>query len=345
MSLDITGKYRYPEPRPTWLDLTDEPILEPQMAIVDAHHHLWEQEGNQYLLNELEADLAVGHRVVATVCVEAKYHYKHDGPEHLRCTGETGQFKAIRESASSRKLKTDIARGVVAFADLTLGKEVKATLDAHRNILGEQFKGIRHSIARDENFPNGIVIRPAVADLLLRSDYQQGLRELKRQGLVYDAMLYHQQIPQLSKMAEINPNLQVVLNHYGCMLGIGVYRSRSRECFDEWKRDILELAERDNVAIKLGGLGMIITGANWHNREKPPSSEELAQAWKPYFDTCLNAFGPDRCLFESNFPVDKGMYSYKIFWNACKRLAHGLSPDEKSRIFFGTANEIYSLQL
>lgn len=344
MSLDITGKYRYPTPKPEWLEQHQEEILEPNLPIVDSHHHLWEQEGHPYLLEELSKDLKSGHNIIATMCVEAKYHYKVDGPEHLRCTGETEAFSLIRQASLQTGIATEVCQGVIGFCDLRLGQQrVREVIAKHRDSLGHRLKGIRHSVARDENFPEGVVIRPAPGHLLSDDEYQTGLKELENHGLVYEAMLYHQQIPELTSMARRNSDLQIVLNHYGCILGVGMYRGKEKENFTQWQRDIRELSKNINVKIKLGGLGMIVCGPTWHERELPPSSEELSEAWRPYYQTCIEAFGPDRCMFESNFPVDKAMYSYPVFWNACKRLSVNLSASEKTALFSGTAQTVYTL--
>jgi predicted TIM-barrel fold metal-dependent hydrolase len=100
-----------------------------------------------------------------------------------------------------------------------------------------------------------------------------------------------------------------------------------------------------NVVVKLGGMAMRINGWDFHTKAEPPSSEELATAWKPYVETCIEAFGANRCMFESNFPVDKGSYGYQAFWNACKILAKGASAAEKADLFSGTAARFYRLEL
>ncbi len=344
MGLEVVGRYRYPSPAPQWLDLHHEEIIEPDRAIVDAHHHLWQEPGNPYLLDAFAADLATAHRIGATVFVQAHFGYHPSGPEELRPVGETEKVVAIARTARSANHPTDIAAGIVGFADLTLGERVEAVLEAHEAAASGRFRGIRHSVARDSNFPDGIVLRPAPANMLSDARYRAGLSAVAARGLSYDAMLYHEQIPELTTLARALPGLQIVLDHLGCVIGVGPYRGREDETFARWRADIAELATCPNVSVKLGGLGMVIGGATWHENERPPTSAELAQAWRPQIESCIELFGPARCMFESNFPVDKGMFSYAVLWNAFKRLTFNASEDEKDALFRGTASRVYRLE-
>lgn len=343
MGLDVTGRYRYPAPDPAWLDQLVEEVIEPELPIIDAHHHLWEEGGAPYLLPEITADVGDGHNVTATVFVQAHYGYRTSGPAHLAPVGETEKVVAIAAAAGRAGCATRIAAGMVAFADLTLGDAVADVLDAHLAASDGRLRGVRHSVSRDPHFPDGIVIRPAPAGLLADLVYRRSLATVAAYGLSYDAMLYHAQLPELVAATKAVPELPIVLDHLGCILGVGYYEGREQETFARWRRDMAELAACPNVSVKIGGFGMIVCGARWHERERPPSSRELADAWRPYVDTCLELFGPARCMFESNFPVDKAMYSYRTLWNAFKRLAGGLSAAEKALLFSGTATSVYRL--
>ncbi|MGE0502016.1 MAG: amidohydrolase [Rhizobiaceae bacterium] len=343
MSLDITGHYRYPSPRPDWLSKASEEILDPDLPIVDPHHHLWTQDGNRYLLDEFADDLGSGHRIEATVFVQAHYGYRDRGPEELKAVGETEKVAAIATEAGQRGIPTAIAAGIVGFADLMLGDRVEDVIRAHVAAGEGRFRGVRHSVSRDTNFPQGIVLRPAPAGMLGDSAYRAGMARVAALGLSYDCMLYHQQIPELVRAARAVPELPIVLDHLGCLIGVGPYRGREAETLATWRRDIAELATCPNVSVKIGGLGMIICGPTWHERDNPPSSEELAEAWRPMIETAIGLFGVDRCMFESNFPVDKAMYSYAVLWNAFKRLAAGASDDEKGSLFHDTAKRFYRL--
>lgn len=343
MGLDITGQYRYPATRRDWLALTVEDIIEPDLPIVDPHHHLWEQDGNPYLLDAFAEDLASGHRIEATVFVQAHYGYRLDGPAELRPVGETETVVDMARQADARGIPTRIAAGIVGFADLTLGAQVEPVIHAHLAAGDGRFRGIRHSVARDSHFPDGIVLRPAPAGLLADPAYRAGMARAAALGMSYDCMLYHQQIPELVSAARAVPDLPIVLDHFGCVIGVGPYRRRKSETLAVWRRDMAELARCPNVSIKLGGLGMIVCGPTWHEGDVPPGSEDLAEAWRPMVETAVELFGADRCMFESNFPVDKAMYSYAVLWNAFKRLAVDASAAEKEALFGGTARRFYRL--
>lgn len=343
MGLDVTGRYRYPPPNPQWLALASEPVIDATLPIIDAHHHLWNQDGHPYLLNEIAEDLASGHNVTATVFVQAHYGYRTDGPAHLAPVGETEKVAAIACDAAQCGLPK-VAEAMVAFADLMLGDALEEVLYAHADAAQGALRGIRHSVSRDPNFPDGIVIRPAPARLLADPVYLSGLRTVERLGLSYDAMLYNCQIGELAAMADAVPGLPIVLDHIGCILGIGLYEGRQSELFTQWRRDMADLAKRPNVSVKIGGFGMILTGARWHEEESPPLSSTLAEAWKPYVESCIELFGAHRCMFESNFPVDKAMYPYRTLWNAFKRLMANASRDERTALFSGTAAHFYRME-
>jgi predicted TIM-barrel fold metal-dependent hydrolase len=231
----------------------------------------------------------------------------------------------------------------VAFADLTLGNAVEEVILAHDAAADGRLRGLRHSVSRDPNFPNGVVLRPAPEGLLADARYREGLRTMQRMGLSYDAMLYSCQLSELCDMADDMTGLPIVLDHIGCILGIGLYEGREKDLFGQWRRDMAELAQRPNVSVKIGGFGMIVCGAKWHLAERPPASRALADAWRPYVETCIELFGAGRCMFESNFPVDKAMYSYRTLWNAFKRLMANGSPDERAALFSGTAAQFYRI--
>lgn len=343
MGLDVTGRWRYPAPNADWLATQIEDVLCPELPIIDAHHHLWEEGGAAYLLDEICQDVGAGHAIRATVFVQAHYGYRTLGPAHLAPVGETEKVTTIARKALQSGCTTRIAEGIVAFADLTSGDALDEALDAHEFAGDGAFKGVRHSVSRDENFPDGIVLRPAPAEMLANPDYRSGLAKLVQRNLVYDAMIYHAQIPELISAARALPDLPIILDHVGCILGVGHYEGREAETFQHWRENMRELATCPNVRVKIGGFGMIVCGARWHERAMPPSSLELAEAWQPYVETCVDLFGANRCMFESNFPVDKAMYSYRTLWNTFKLLTARYSDDERAALFAKTAAETYSL--
>ena len=332
--------------RQDWLDRRREPILEPGLAIVDPHHHLWDRPGWRYLLDELLADTGSGHNIVATVFVQARAMVRATGPEETRHVGETEFVNGVAAmSASGIYGKTKVCAGIVGHADLTLGSRVEPVLAAHIRAGGDRFRGIRHITAwdADETVRNPAYSPPP--KLLADPTFREGFAVLGRLGLSFDAWLYHPQIDELTALARAFPESRIVLNHVGGPIGIGAYAGKRKEVFAAWAASVKALAACPNVCVKVGGLGMRMGGFDFHEQAEPPSAETLAAAWRPYVETCIEAFGAARCMFESNFPVDKGSYSYPVFWNACKLLAKTASASEKADLFAGTATRFYRLDL
>lgn len=328
-----------------WLERRREEILEPDLPICDPHHHLWDFPTNRYLLPELLADTGSGHRIERTVFVECTAFYRADGPEALRVTGETEFVNgAAAMAASGRYGATRACAGIVGYADLTRGAAAEEVLAAHVAAGNGRFRGIRHAAGWDASpdVQNSHTQPPA--ELYRRSDFRAGFAKLRQFGLSFDVWLYHPQLADVADLADAFPDQPMVLDHVGGPLGIGPYEGRRDEIFPRWRQSIRELARRPNVSVKLGGLGMKICGFAFHKRPEPPSSEELAALWRPYVETCIEAFGAERAMFESNFPVDKVSCSYAVLWNAFKRLAQGASAAEKAALFRGTAMRFYRLE-
>ena len=326
-----------------WLDQVQEEVLEPELPICDPHHHLWDHPKSRYLLPELLADTGSGHHVVSTVFLECASMYRADGPEAMRPVGETEFVNGIAAmSASGQYGEMRACLGIVGFADLTLGAAVGEVLDAHMAIT-DRFKGIRHAAGWDPS-PD---VRNSHTDpfehLLLDAGFREGFAELGRRGLSFDAWLYHHQIPELTDLARAFPETTIIFNHFGGPLGIGPYAGRREEIFREWKRAVTELAACPNVVAKLGGLLMPVNGFGFHKRERPATSDEIVAATGDYYRHALESFGPSRCMFESNFPVDRQSCSYAVLWNAFKKLAAGYSAAEKADLFHDTAARVYRL--
>jgi predicted TIM-barrel fold metal-dependent hydrolase len=336
----------YADPRPDWLALRPEEIIDAGRVIVDPHHHLWDRGGQRYLIEEITTDLACGHNVVATVYVEARSMYRVHGAEAFRPVGEI-EFAngAAAMSASGGYGTAAVCAGIVGHVNLLLGDAAKAVLEAEIAAGGGRFRGIRHSSAwdADENVAFMYATRPK--GLLLDSTFRRGFACLAPLGLSFDAWLFHPQMGELTNLARAFPDQKIVLDHCGGPAGIGSYANRREEIFAIWKASIHEIAKCPNVVVKLGGLGMRLLGYDFHEREMPPSSEELAAAWRPYIETCIEAFGPARCMFESNFPPDKGQCSYQVIFNAFKRIAKDYSEAEKTALFSKTAMNVYRLNL
>jgi len=331
--------------REEWLARHQEPILEPALPIVDPHHHLWDRPDWRYLLPDLLADVNAGHNVVATVFVQCRAFHRAAGPEEMRPVGETEFVNGVAAmSASGQYGAARICAGIVGHADLRLGAQVEAVLDAHMRAGGDHFRGIRHITAHDDD---PVMLNPGYpmpAQLMADHTFREGFAVLAHKGMTFDAWLYHPQIAELMALARAVPDARIVLNHVGGPLGIGRYAGKRDEVFAAWQPAIRELATCPNVHVKLGGLGMRINGFDFETPADPPSSETLAAAWRPYVETCIEAFGANRCMFESNFPVDKGSYSYAVCWNTFKRLASGASASEKTALFSGTATRFYRLE-
>jgi predicted TIM-barrel fold metal-dependent hydrolase len=331
--------------RQEWLDRRREEIIEPDLPIVDPHHHLVDRpETGRYLLSDLLADLGAGHNVTATVYLEWLSMYRLTGPAELRPVGEIEFANGVAAmSASGTYGKPQVCAGIVGYADLALGAAVERVLEAMIAGGGGRFRGIRFITAShpDQATWGSMVTRPE--GLLVDERVREGFTRLAPLGLSFDAWVYHTQLGELIDLARAFPQTQIVLDHVGGPIGLGPYAGKRAEVFAEWRGRIRELAACPNVHIKLGGLGMRMFGFDLHTGELPPSSQELASAWQPYIETCIAAFGPERAMFESNFPVDKGSCSYAALWNAFKHIAAGCSAAEKTALFAGTATKFYRL--
>jgi len=332
-----------------WLGCTVEESLEPDLPICDPHHHLWEfrqdRVAHRYLLDDVLLDLNAGHNIVSTVFIECGAMYRAAGPERMRVIGETEFVNGIAAmSASGLYGSCRVAAGIVGAADLKLGAEVGEVLDAHIRAGGERFRGIRHqgnwdgsgAVANGRGNPQ--------QHEFLDPAFREGFAQLAPRRLSFEGWCYHPQIPDLAHLARAFPDTTIVLNHFGGPLGVGPYAGKRDTVFAAWQRDISELARCENVVAKLGGINMELNGFGWHEQVTPPTSEALMRATRPYYDHTIEIFGPDRCMFESNFPVDMVSCSYNIVWNAFKRLTADYTRQDKAKLFHDTAARVYRLQ-
>ncbi|MEO8538323.1 MAG: amidohydrolase family protein [bacterium] len=327
-----------------WHDLVREEVLEPDRRICDPHHHLWDRGGSRYLLDELLADTGSGHNVVSTVFIECLSMYRADGPEELKPVGETEFVQGVAAmSASGGYGSIRACAGIIGRATLSLGPAVGPVLDAHIAASPKRFRGIRDAAGWDPSpdVRNSHTSPPE--HLFLDASFRQGMAEMEKRGLVFEAWLYHTQIPELTDLARAFPGVTIVLDHFGGPLGIGPYAGRPDEVFADWRTSIDDLATCPNVVAKLGGINMPINGFGWEKRELPPTSDELVAATRRYYDHTIDRFGPNRCMFESNFPVDKVSVSYRVLWNAFKKIAAGYSEADKDAMFYGTATKTYRI--
>ncbi|MFP6605809.1 MAG: amidohydrolase family protein [Myxococcota bacterium] len=328
-----------------WHAQVQEEILEPERPIVDPHHHLWHalRFMPSYLLEDLWADTGSGHNIVETVFLECSAEYRAEGPEHLRPIGET-EFVAdiAAQSAKGGPGKARIA-GIVAHADLQLGDAVEEVLALHEQAGRGLFRGIRHAGAHDEDPEALMIAAQAPVGLYQDASFRAGLKRLGELGYSYDTWHYHHQNPSFAELARAVPDTPMVLDHFGTPLGVGRFAGRRAEIFEQWKKGVAEVAECPNVVAKLGGLAMPDNGFGWHERDLPPTSDEFVEAQAPYYLHMIECFGPDRCMFESNFPVDRLSISYPVLWNGLKKIVRDFSEDEKDAMFRATASRVYRL--
>ncbi len=331
-----------------WLALTEEPTLEPEIPICDPHHHFWDLRPERipyprYLLHELLADINSGHNVRSTVFVETRAMYRPDGPEELRPVGEVEFVQGLAAaSASGIYGPSRAAASIVGHANLLLGERVEPVLEALQAASPNRFRGIRQSVAWD---PHPEVENRVPEGTLASETFRAGARVLARMGFSLEGSLVFPQMPELADFAKAVPDLSIILIHLGGLSRTGPYANRDNEVLATWRRGIAAVAECPNVTLKLGGMGMPRLGFDWHARSKPAGSEELAETMAPYMDYCIEQFGPDRCMFESNFPPDKMSYSYNVMYNAFKRLSKGYSAGERASMFHDTAARVYRINV
>ena len=328
-----------------WTKLGAEPALEPELPILDPHHHVWDHERGRYLMHELAADTSDGgHNIVKTVFIECGSMYRAEGPEEMKPVGEVEFVNGIAAmSASGRYGKTHHCAGIIGHADLALGDRVQPVLEALIAAGNGRFRGIRHGLVWDTGNAAKFGRRQVPRHQALDLTFRKGFARLQALKLSFEAWLFHPQLSDVADLMKAHPESNVILNHVGGLLGIPPHDGKRDEVFKIWSASIRDLAQFPNLNIKVGGLGMLYCGFDFHLRDKPPSSEELARVWRPYVETCIEAFGPTRCLMESNFPVDKQSCSYGVLWNALKRITKSFTASEKAAMYHDTAARVYRL--
>ncbi len=328
-----------------WLAARPEEPVDGLVPICDPHHHLWDHPGSRYLLAELRADTSAGHNVVSTVFVECMSGYRSDGPPELRPVGETEFVADIAAASAQSRAEGAVIGGIVGFADLTLGEAVAPVLDAHVEAGIGLFRGIRHAATFDTSpdIRNGHTDPPP--GLLADEAFGRGLATLGAKGLTFDAWVYHHQLAEVADLARRHPDVPIVLDHLGGPLGIGPYTGRRDEVLEDWRAAMIDVAACPNVSLKLGGIGMSMFGLGFHRRDEPPSSDDLAAAWGEPIRWCIERFGVDRAMFESNFPVDRRSCSYTVLWNAFQKITAGASEEERRALFHDTAARFYRVEV
>ena len=323
-----------------------EAALEPDLPIIDPHHHFWDSpQRGQYLLPDLLADIGGGHNLVSTVVLECRAMYRKAGPREMAAVGEVEFVNGIAAMSASGNYGTcRVAEAIVGGCDLTVGARVRELFEAEIAVAGGRLRGIRHGVATDSNEAiSKFVSRVVPLHQVMDPKFREGFAQLAPLGLSFESWQYHPQLPDAIDLARSFPNTSIILNHVGGVLGVGPYSGRRQEILAVWRKDINELAKCPNVTMKLGGIGIVSFGFDFHERDMPPSSEDLAAAWRQYIEPCIEAFGVDRCMFESNFPPDKQSCGYTELWNAFKRITAGASATEKTALYSGTAARVYRI--
>jgi predicted TIM-barrel fold metal-dependent hydrolase len=330
--------------RPDWLALRREEIIEPSLRIVDAHHHLWERQGSRYLVHDLFDDLNSGHNVSATVFIQNRAMLRVDGPPEMAPVGEVEFANGAAAFGASGLYGTARAcAAIVAGADLTLGERVVPVLEAMACAAGARLRGVRNAVVWHESPAVRSSTMSPPRGLLGDAAFRRGVAALERFDLALDIWAYHTQLDEIYDLARSLPGVTVIVDHFGGPVGIGPHAADMAATLADWRAGMQRVAILPNTVVKLGGGGMPVLGFGFDQAEAPPASQMLATAWRPYFEICVELFGAGRCMFESNFPVDKGMFSYPVLWNAFKRLAAGASEAEKAALFSGTAERVYRL--
>lgn len=332
--------------REEWLALTREEILEPDREIVDPHFHFFVENPlfPTYALADLQRD-ARGHNVAGAVFMECEEGYRKSGPEHLRPVGESEWVRALAQEADRDAEKQGSVRivGMVGDAQLYNGaKRARETLEAHLEA-SPLFRGVRDMGIWDPHDEIDSVEFATGPDFYGEPAFREAFAEAAKLGLTFDAHQYHSQLPSVVSLARAFPDTTIIVDHLGSPLGAGPYAGRQDEIFPEWQKAVSLVAECPNAVMKLGGLAMPWNGFGWESRSRPPSSDEFVATYARYYEHAIEAFGPERCMFESNFPVDKLSLSYDVLWNAFKKLAAGYSEEEKDALFRGTATRVYRL--
>ena len=326
-----------------WYAAVREDIVDPDRPIIDPHHHLWETTSmwGSYVLEDLWADTESGHNIEKTVFIDCRSGYRQDGPEHLRPVGETEFVAGIAEESAKREGAATIA-GIVSHADMMLGEDVREVLQAHEKAGRGLFRGIRHAGPYDTTgtLMNAGRGRPCPYG---EDDFRTGVRTLGSLGYTYDTWHFYHQNRDYLALARAVPDTTMILDHFGTPLGVGAYAGRREEIFAQWQDDIAAIAECPNVVAKLGGLAMPDNGFGWEKRDVPPTSDEFVDAQRRYYLHTIDCFGPERCMFESNFPVDRLSIGYHVMWNGMKKIVADFAEDEKHAMFYGTAARVYRL--
>lgn len=328
-----------------WTSQYSEPALEPELPIIDPHHHVWDDdERGRYLVHELAEDVGTGHNIIATVFIEAGTMYRAGGPVEMKPVGEVEFVRGVAAmSASGRYGKARLCDAIIGHADLMLGDRVQPVLEALIAAGGGRVRGIRHGVVWDSGNASKFGRRQVPQHQILDPVFRKGFARLAPMGLSFESWQFHPQLPDLVDLLTAFPETSVILNHVGGVLGVPPHDGSREEVFKIWRGHMQALAKFPNLTVKVGGLGMLYTNWDFHLRAMPPSSDDLVAAWRPYIETVIELFGAERCMMESNFPVDKQSCGYGVLWNAFKKITKNCSAADKAKLYRDTAARIYRI--
>ena len=331
-----------------WLSKITEDVLDPERPIIDPHHHLWKRGlGFDYMLDELWQDTSSGHNIAKTIFMECHAFYDRDAPEHLQSLGETRTIAEVAKQSTENQLGNPPIAALIAHVDLTLAGEseplLRDVIRQHQEAGQGLLRGFRHAGAHDKNADKLFISPRGPSYLYGKEPFRKGLRVLAESGLTYDTWHFHHQNQDFYDLAQAVPECTMILDHFGTPLGVGVYAGCRDEIFQQWKEDIRAISKCPNVYAKLGGLAMPDNGFGWHKRDLPPDSDEFVRKQKAYYLHTIECFGPERCMFESNFPMDRYSISYQVLWNGFKKIVADFNEQQKNALFYGTAEKVYRL--
>lgn len=331
-----------------WQISAPEPAIAPHIPIIDAHMHFFEDGFLVDMFGRMMPEEFVseidkgGHNVAATVYVEALWRYRTWGPESLRRVGEIETVEAIARYYDKRPDgASKLCAGIVGSANLDVGEAIVPILEAQIEASPTRFCGVRDSLMSDPSLERAHIRMPM--DASRQPEFRKAFAHLQPLGLSFDACILHTQVDQLVELARAFPETTIICNHVATPLGVGRFEGKRAEVFAEWKKGMIELGKCENIIMKLGGLGFRWVNLDLSGAKLPPNSERLAQAFEPYINHAIDAFSPERCMFESNFPVDGETFGYGTMWNAFKRVVQAFSHEEQLAMFYGTAKRAYKL--
>jgi predicted TIM-barrel fold metal-dependent hydrolase len=326
-----------------WLALRHEAPVDPDRPIVDPHHHLWpDGQGLAYAVDDVVSDTGAGHNIVKTVFVECHAAYDRDADPLFAPVGETRFVAESADDLARRHPDAAPIAGIVAHADLR-SPRLDEVLDAHVAAGGGRFRGIRDALSCPIAPEELSVPGRAPSQLFEDPDFRAGVARLGELGFTYDSWHYHHQNGEFLALAHACPDTTMVLDHFGTPLGVGRFAGRHDEIFETWRDDVAAIAACENTVAKLGGLAMPDNGFGYHLGAEPPSSDQLLADQRRWYEHTIECFGPDRCMFESNFPMDKLSAPATVVWNMFQKLVADFTDDEQTALFSGTASRVYSL--